>query len=99
MLEEIDAWDLIPGEYYYIKSPMPKASIGKALMIRYMNINYDKLSGVFDTNFGKCLIEMNILTCYRYVSKEEYKEKLKEKYDDKCLDIVLKRLVNESFAW
>ena len=36
---------------------------------------------------------------YRYVTKDEYWGKVKEKYDAKCLDIVLKRLVDESFVW
>jgi hypothetical protein len=36
---------------------------------------------------------------YRYVTKREYYMKLKEKYDQICLDIVLKRLVNEHFEW
>ena len=36
---------------------------------------------------------------YRYVTKDEYYMKLKEKYDQTSLDIVLKRLVNENFEW
>jgi len=36
---------------------------------------------------------------YRYVTKHEYYMKLKEKYDQTSLDIVLKRLVNEHFEW
>jgi hypothetical protein len=99
MLEKIHGWDLIPGEFYFIQSPIPRASIGKGQMIRYININYDKVSGVFDTKFGKCFIEMNHWTLYRYVSNEEYKEKLREKYNDTCLNVVLKQVVNESFVW
>jgi hypothetical protein len=34
---------------------------------------------------------------YRSVTKEEYYLKLKEKYDHKCLNIILKRLVDETF--
>ena len=36
---------------------------------------------------------------YRYVSNYEYYMALKEKYDDTCLNIVLKQLVNENFEW
>ena len=36
---------------------------------------------------------------YRYVSKEEFYAKVKEKYDQTCLSIVLKRLVNDDFRW
>jgi hypothetical protein len=95
MFEKFDG-NLIPGEFYYIKSPIcRKANIRKAQMVRYI----DKVSGVFDTNFGKCLIQINEWTIYRYVSNEEYKEKLKQKYNDTCLNIILKQLVDESFVW
>jgi len=100
MFEEIDGWDLLPGEFYYIKSPIcRRANIGKARMIRYIDLRYEEATGVFDANFGKCLIELRCWTFYRYVSRYEYKEKLREKYNETCLNIVLKRLVNESFAW
>jgi hypothetical protein len=97
MLEKIDGWDLIPGEFYYVKSPLSR--LGKARMIRYKELRYENATGIFDANFGKCLIELRYWTFYRYVSDVEFKEKLKEKYDETCLNIVLKRLVNESFAW
>lgn len=98
MFEEINGWDLNPGEFYYIKSPICRRSnIGKAQMIRYMKLNYEY--AMVDTNFGKCSIELCYWKVYRYISDEEYKEKLKEKYNETCLNIVLKQLVNESFAW
>jgi hypothetical protein len=37
------------------------------------------------------------IVIYRSVSKEEYYAKLKEKYDRKVLNIILKRLVDETF--
>jgi len=36
---------------------------------------------------------------YRRISKKEFYKKVKEKYDAKCLNIVLKRLIDESFQW
>lgn len=36
---------------------------------------------------------------YRFVSKEEYDRKVQEKYESTILNIVLKRLINESFVW
>ncbi len=36
---------------------------------------------------------------YRYITKHEYYMKVKEKYDVNCLNIILKRLVNETFEW
>ena len=45
------------------------------------------------------LLHLNQIKIYRYVSDEEFLKKRKEKYDIKCLNIVLKRLVNETFEW
>jgi len=99
MLEKIDGWDLIPGEFYYIKSHSIR--IRKARMIRYMNIEYkETASGIFETpSYGNFLIDLDSWTFYRYVSPQEYNEKVKQKYDATCLDIVLKRLVNDTFTW
>ncbi len=36
-------------------------------------------------------------TFYRCVSKEEFYAKVKEKYDAKVLNFILKRLVDETF--
>jgi hypothetical protein len=55
--------------------------------------NYNQLNEVYQSYE---LIEINNIF-YRHVSKKEYYEKIKEKYDAKCLNIVLKRLVNETF--
>ena len=44
-------------------------------------------------------IDVDMNKFYRYISKEEYFKKLKEKYDVKCLNIVLKRIINETFIW
>lgn len=44
-------------------------------------------------------IDIDMNDFYRYVSKEEFYKKVKEKYDVKCLNIVLKRLVDETFVW
>ena len=49
-------------------------------------------------NYGY-LLQLNEITIYKYISDEEYWAKVKEKYDAKCLNIVLKRLVNEYFEW
>ena len=42
-------------------------------------------------------IDIDMNDFYRRVSKEEYYAKLKEKYDRKVLNIILKRLVDETF--
>ena len=99
MLEKIDCVTLIPGEFYFIKNHIIDYSIGKAKMIRYKDTEVGSTSGVFNGNFGMFFIELKDWTFYRYVSTEEYNKKRKDKYDETCLDIVLKRVVNESFMW
>ena len=96
MLQQINKTDLIPGEMYYIKYNFNTLS-KKVIMIHYKNHNGRMLALVNDsTDF---LVIIKYWTFYRYVSEKEYKEKRKEKYDATCLDIVLKRLVDESFSW
>lgn len=103
MLEEIHGWDLIPGEYYFIRNDRLKEVYTKQLFLRYTDITYSRPVGLFygkiNTNVEKSLMRIDLLTFYRYVSPEEYREKIKEKYNETCLNIVLKRLVNESFTW
>jgi hypothetical protein len=36
---------------------------------------------------------------HKIISKKEYKTKVRDKYDDKVLKIVLKQIVNEEFEW
>ena len=45
------------------------------------------------------LLHLHQIKIYRYISEEEYYAKLKEKYDAKVLNIVLKQLLNEHFEW
>jgi hypothetical protein len=94
MLELIDGNDLIINDYYYVKCKKENRHV--------QFLEYHILGG---TNFAVCL-HMNNVIClythnryYKYISKKDYFEKLKEKYDAKCLNIVLKRLVDESFQW
>ena len=51
-----------------------------------------------DKRYGY-LLHLHQIKIYRYISKKEYYAKIKEKYDNKCLNIVLKQLVNENFEW
>ena len=43
------------------------------------------------------LFIVSIFTIHRRISKEEFYMNVKKKYDHKCLNIILKRLVDESF--
>ena len=45
------------------------------------------------------LFQLNEIIIHRYVSHTEYFKKIKEKYDANCLNIILKKLVDETFHW
>jgi hypothetical protein len=91
MLEQIDCDRLIKGQMYCVIHNF---------LERKENLIFDGYSFFKypDSNYSFQL-HLSANNFYRYVSDAEYYAKLKEKYDSKCLDIVLKRLVNETFSW
>jgi hypothetical protein len=103
MIELVDKYTLIKGETYYVKR---KNRFRHSRHIKNFDCIFDgynkefedfvwvKMSNVLDIELALDLNEF-----YRYVTKEEYYAKLKEKYDGTCLNIILKRLVDESFVW
>ncbi len=100
MFELINALDMKEGEMYFLKKL--DSIIGEVIFVKYQKpaagsehfatFSYPYMSGYSH-------MWLTIISVYRYVSEEEYYAKVKEKYDAKCLDIVLKRLVDESFQW
>ena len=96
MLEFVEGTKLINGEKYFVKSYNGKDRIIEFL--EYDTLRNKQIAVCLDIN--RIIYLFTDLNCYyRYVKKEEYWRKLKEKYDVKCLDIVLKRLINENFQW
>ena len=99
MFEEINS-DFIQGTTYYLvyNDDGALTNIGDGLFERYTD--YSKTAGWFYiTPKGIMWVTFANYIIYRYVSKEEYYAKLKEKYDVTCLNIVLKRLVDDMFKW
>jgi len=90
--------EFVEGESYYIKNVKNSNIKGHLIFTHYSHSRtecwFDDISG----HYGY-LLELDKITIYKHVSKKEYYAKLKEKYDDKCLNIILKRLVDESFEW
>jgi hypothetical protein len=41
----------------------------------------------------------NSFEYYKFISKKEYNEKIREKYNEKVLNTVLKMIVNDDFIW
>ena len=99
MFELIDPMNMKEGEMYFVKKR--HSIIGEVIFMKYqtpsnsqpfITYTYPYMSGYSNT-------WVSIISVYRYISEEEYKAKVKEKYDAKCLNIVLKRLLDESFEW
>ena len=97
MFKLIDVLDMKEGGMYFIKNR--EFIIGEVLFSTYHQSSQPFIVCRYPYISGYSYIKVKDLSIYRYVTQEEYLEKLKEKYDAKCLDIVLKRLVDESFEW
>ena len=94
MIELVDKYTLVKGTRYYVKGNYPRS-------IKPVECIFDCYDG--DTAWLTTNLNIRLYLAfydfYRYVSKEEFYEKVKEKYDATCLDIILKRLVNDDFYW
>jgi hypothetical protein len=99
MFELIDTMDMKEGTMYFIKKL--DTIIGELVFVKYQTLGNGQIHATFVYPYHSIYSHMwlSIISVYRDVSEEEYRKKLKEKYDAKCLDIVLKRLVDESFEW
>ena len=94
MIELVDKYRLVKGTRYYVKGTHPRS-------LRSFDCTFDcyEEDTVWVTTMLDIRVYLQFYHFYRYVSKEEYRAKLKEKYDATCLDIILKRLVNDDFRW
>jgi len=100
LVKKVNFTDLIKNEMYYIKDNTKhhEFRVGSYIFIEHRGEQY--LSAY-------CKVPFSNYTCYlsrkynyfKVVTQEEYYKKVKEKYDQTCLDIILKHLVNEHFCW
>jgi hypothetical protein len=95
MFEKIT--NLVRGKTYYIKRKNGEI-MGNLIFEIYNQLKTAIWFYVPNKPYAY-LFQLNEINIYRYVSKDEYYMKVKEKYDAKCLNIVLKQLVNENFSW
>jgi len=95
MFQQIES-GFIKRERYYVKI---REGVMKDLI--FTQRGYSATAIWFDDPDGPYgyLLHLDEIKIYRYVSDEEFLKKRKEKYDNNCLNIVLKRLVNENFQW
>jgi len=95
MFQQIES-GFIKRERYYVKI---REGVMKDLIFSQLG---NSATGIWfddpDRPYGY-LLHLTEIKIYRYVSNEEFLKKRKEKYDNNCLNIVLKRLVNETFEW
>ena len=96
----IDADSMKEGTIYFLKR---KGSIEEVIFVKYNKTPSGQYFASFtcahNSAYGYSHMRLNVITVYRYVSDEEYRTKIKEKYNETCLDIILKRLVDELFTW
>jgi hypothetical protein len=94
MIELVDKYTLVKGSRYYVKGNYPRS-------IKPVECIFDTYEDdtVWLTTNLHIRLYLAFYDFYRYVSKEEYRAKVKEKYDQTCLNLVLRRLVDESFHW
>lgn len=91
MIEQVKYDDLIKGQQYFVIHKRGAVVEGDLIYHGNHYFKYPNSTAIFQI--------VDMYHFYRYVSKYEYYMKVKEKYDDKCLNIVLKQLVNEHFEW
>ena len=93
MFELIDMMDMKEGEIYFINR---FNYIEEVIFVKYQIPKF----GVFrHSDCPTCFALLLNKSVYQYISEEKYKVILKEKYNVKCLDIVLNRLVDKLFQW
>ena len=97
-LIDSDSLDMKEGDLYFVKKL--DSIIGELIFVKYHTYGSQHFATFsYPHCSGYSHLWLSIISVYRYVSEEEYWAKVKDKYDAKCLDIVLKRLVNETFEW
>ena len=108
MYQKIEFNELVRGDRYFIRyGTYNKWISGK--FFKFENTDGDGVHAIFSSlkkNIGngwrykgiKWRMESNDLY-YKYVSNKEYLQKIKDKYDEIVLKIVLKKIVNEDFKW
>jgi hypothetical protein len=108
MYEKIEFNQLVKGERYFVRYGRYNKWISGKLF-KLENTERDGIHAIFSSlkkNIGsgwrykgiKWRMDSNDLY-YKHVPNKEYLQKIKDKYDEKVLKIVLKKIVNEDFEW
>jgi len=102
MYQEVQEDELINGDKYYVKRKRRNNMNIKNFHGMFNGSDFEgfawfKIYNEFDESIDSIELDTQLNTFYRCISKEEFYAKVKEKYDVKCLNIILKRLVDETF--
>jgi len=101
LFERVNINELIKGVRYYIKDYIKNEKYTEiyATLVHYLE--GERTPHALFTSHAYYSFYQDLLPTiiHRRISKKEYYAKVKEKYDHKCLNIILKRLVDESFEW
>jgi hypothetical protein len=105
MYEKVDFDKLIKGERYFIRYGAFKWITGK--FYQYEQTDGDGIHAMFKNmkkNSSWMYKGMNWRMYsddlyYKHIPNKVYMQKIKDKYDEKVLKIVLKKIVNEDFEW
>jgi len=108
MYEKVEFDQLVKREKYFIRyGPYTKWFIGK--FHNYEHTDSDGIHAIFShvkKNVGTTWkykgLKMHMIDCdlyYKYIPNKVYAQKIKDKYDEKVLKLVLKKIVNEDFEW
>jgi hypothetical protein len=98
MIELMDKYTLVKGDKYYVKRKPRYLQNGRTFECIFDHY-FDDGDYAWVISDMPIELDVTILDFYRYISKKEFYTKVKEKYDAKCLDIILKRIVNDDFTW
>lgn len=99
MIELVDKYNLVKGEIYYVKRIKKYLQILNQYECIFDKYQEDGFVWVLLSTVIPVELDLELNDFYRYVTREEFYEKVKEKYDATCLDIILKLLVNDDFRW
>jgi len=98
LFEYVDKDKLVKGVRYFIKDYYCKTDCIK-MYVELVDYRYEPIAILKAHEYYSFNQNMKQTTVYRCVTRKEYYEKVKEKYDAKCLNIVLKRLIDDMFEW
>jgi len=89
---------LIKGQKYYIKDNEGYIKVYARFCSYYDE--KETSEGLFSAHANYTFVnDFDQSIVYRCISREEFYKKVKEKYDAKCLNIILKRLIDDMFEW